>query len=185
MTPAEQVADFNARCPVGAPVTLRRDSGEVLRTTVKYEAQVNAAGDAVVWVNGVAGCYLLERVRPEGEPPAELPAPLRPVTPGDRPYRRSHDWPVQRGILEGAVPEYYSEARALYGDLLPDDVPTGDLWDNRTAAENAVWLIERLRGEAETAAQLRELVSGHGAALGVAPPPWDGRERRKEDRRRG
>lgn len=175
------VADFNERCPVGAAVTLRRDNGQVLETRVKYPAQVYD-GRAVVWVDGIAGCYLLSRVRPAGEPPAELPEDLvrRSPAPGDRPYRRADDWPVQRGILEGAVPEYYSEARRIYGDTLPDVLEIGDLWDNRTAAENAVWLVNHLAG---LLGQLRLMVEGHAARYHAES--WDGLTERRVGERRG
>ncbi|MEK7342472.1 MAG: hypothetical protein AABZ73_01470 [Pseudomonadota bacterium] len=66
-TPGElqrQVDAFNARYSVGQPVILQRDTGEPLRTVTRSEAQILSGHSAVIWVEGVSGCYLLDRVTP-------------------------------------------------------------------------------------------------------------------------
>jgi hypothetical protein len=54
---------WNAVNPVGREVTLTRDNGEQLQTKTRSTAQVLSGHTAVIWVDGVAGCYLLDRVR--------------------------------------------------------------------------------------------------------------------------
>mgnify|MGYP001338012467 CR=1 FL=1 len=52
---------FNKRNPVGTPVTVIKDLGEKIETKVKYPAQVSGH-IAVVWLEGISGCYDLNRV---------------------------------------------------------------------------------------------------------------------------
>jgi sulfopyruvate decarboxylase TPP-binding subunit len=60
----KQCDDFNARVPVGAAVTVLLDSGEVRATTTRSQAEVLSGHTPVVWLVGVRGCYLLDRVTP-------------------------------------------------------------------------------------------------------------------------
>lgn len=55
---------FNAANEVGTAVTVRLDSGEIRETVTTSEAQVLSGHSAVIWLEGVSGCYLLERVTP-------------------------------------------------------------------------------------------------------------------------
>ena len=55
---------FNAAHPVGAAVTVLLDGGEVRETVTTSEAQVLSGHSAVIWLKGISGCYLLERVTP-------------------------------------------------------------------------------------------------------------------------
>ena len=55
---------FNARYPVGQAVTLRRDNGEGFQTVTRSPAEVLSGHSAVIWLEGVTGCYLLDRVAP-------------------------------------------------------------------------------------------------------------------------
>jgi hypothetical protein len=55
---------FNAAHPVGSAVDLLKDNGETLRTVTRSIAQVLEGHTPVIWVRGVAGCYLLDRVTP-------------------------------------------------------------------------------------------------------------------------
>lgn len=55
---------FNAAHPVGAAVTVLLDGGEVRETVTTSEAQVLSGHSAVIWLKGVSGCYLLDRVTP-------------------------------------------------------------------------------------------------------------------------
>ena len=53
---------FNAANQIGAAVTVRLDSGEVRETITTSEAQVLSGHSAVIWLDGIRGCYLLDRV---------------------------------------------------------------------------------------------------------------------------
>lgn len=55
---------WNAEHPVGAAVVVRLDSGEERQTVTRSTAQVLSGHSAVIWLEGVSGCYLLDRVRP-------------------------------------------------------------------------------------------------------------------------
>lgn len=55
-------ADWNEKNPVGTEVTLTRDSGETLKTRTRSEAYVSDAGYPVIFLEGVTGYYLLDRV---------------------------------------------------------------------------------------------------------------------------
>lgn len=61
----KQCDDFNAKVPVGGDVTVMLDGAtEPLKTTTRSEALVMCGHSAVIWLNGVSGAYLLERVTP-------------------------------------------------------------------------------------------------------------------------
>lgn len=49
------------RHAAGTVVDVRLDSGKVLRTRTRSEATV-VCDTAVIWVDGISGCYALERV---------------------------------------------------------------------------------------------------------------------------
>lgn len=53
---------FNSANEVGAAVTVLLDSGEVRETVTTSEAQVLSGHTAVIWLDGIRGCYDLERV---------------------------------------------------------------------------------------------------------------------------
>jgi len=53
---------FNKRNPVGSDVVVIKDLGEQVETKVKYPAQILSGHTAVVWVEGISGCYDLDRV---------------------------------------------------------------------------------------------------------------------------
>ena len=53
---------FNKKHPVGSDVTVILDFGQQKETTIKYPAQILSGHTAVVWLNGISGCYLLDRV---------------------------------------------------------------------------------------------------------------------------
>lgn len=68
---AQRDADaWNATHPIGTLVTVRKDSGEVLETRTRSEAWTLGASchgpghTAVVMVDGIAGGYMLDRVKP-------------------------------------------------------------------------------------------------------------------------
>jgi len=57
-----KVDAFNKRHPVGSAVTVVKDLGERVETTVRHSAEILSGHTAVVWLHGFSGCYLLERV---------------------------------------------------------------------------------------------------------------------------
>ncbi|HET7255589.1 MAG TPA: hypothetical protein VFJ46_17670 [Xanthobacteraceae bacterium] len=57
---------FIARYPVGQRVSVRKDGGDCFITTTRSKAEVLSGHSAVIWLSGVAGCYLLDRVTPIG-----------------------------------------------------------------------------------------------------------------------
>lgn len=60
----KQVDDFNARWPVGQKVSVRKDAGDGVITTTRSAAEVLSGHSAVIWLDGISGCYLLVRVTP-------------------------------------------------------------------------------------------------------------------------
>lgn len=60
----QQLVDqFNASVPVGAPVRVRLDSGELRETKVTMPADLLGGHTPVVWLEGISGCYALDRVQ--------------------------------------------------------------------------------------------------------------------------
>jgi hypothetical protein len=55
---------FNAQTAIGATVRVKKDSGEMVETTTRSRAEVLSGHSAVIWLEGISGCYLLDRVRP-------------------------------------------------------------------------------------------------------------------------
>lgn len=53
---------FNASHQIGAAVSVKLDGGEVRETVTNSEAQVMGGHTAVIWLDGIRGCYDLERV---------------------------------------------------------------------------------------------------------------------------
>jgi hypothetical protein len=47
------------------------DGGEVRETITTSEAQVLSGHSAVIWLDGIRGCYLLDRVTPAAAKAAE------------------------------------------------------------------------------------------------------------------
>ncbi|WP_232252421.1 hypothetical protein [Sphingomonas paucimobilis] len=59
-----QCDDFNAIWPVGQRVRVTKDDGSNIMTTTRSQAQVLSDHTAVIWLVGISGCYLLDRVLP-------------------------------------------------------------------------------------------------------------------------
>ena len=57
-----QCARWNAANPVGAPVNVEMDSGEIRKTVTRAPASILSGHTAVIWLEGISGCYLLSRV---------------------------------------------------------------------------------------------------------------------------
>ena len=62
MTDQQKVDAWNKRYAIGQAVAVRRGEGQVLRTRTRSSAQLLSGHTAVIWVDGIAGCYLLDRV---------------------------------------------------------------------------------------------------------------------------
>ncbi|NIJ07201.1 hypothetical protein FHS31_000797 [Sphingomonas vulcanisoli] len=60
----QQCDDFNARYPVGQAVSMRHDAGDERVTKTRSKAEVLSGHAAVIWLEGVSGCYLLDRITP-------------------------------------------------------------------------------------------------------------------------
>lgn len=55
-------ARWNAENPVGTPVNVQMDNGEVRQTITRTGAQILSGHTAVIWLEGISGAYLLSRV---------------------------------------------------------------------------------------------------------------------------
>jgi len=64
------VAKWNESYPIGTPVSVTKDRGETKETKTRSEAWMlgqssrSQGHTAVVMVEGISGCYSLERVKP-------------------------------------------------------------------------------------------------------------------------
>ncbi|MGO1160405.1 hypothetical protein ACTOV4_00435 [Brucella sp. C7-11G] len=60
---------FNASNPVGTDVLVQKDGQvEPFPTKTRSTAQVMCGHSAVIWLENVSGCYLLDRVTPIARP---------------------------------------------------------------------------------------------------------------------
>lgn len=59
----QQCDDWNAKNRVGCNVVLTKDNGEQYPSVTTSEARVLSGHSAVIWVKGISGCYLLDRVK--------------------------------------------------------------------------------------------------------------------------
>lgn len=48
--------------PIGTRVRVTKDDGAIVETYTNSKAQLLGGHTAVVWLDGIAGCYLLDRV---------------------------------------------------------------------------------------------------------------------------
>jgi hypothetical protein len=55
---------FNGKYPVGQKVSVRKDAGDGVITVTRSKAEVLSGHSAVIWLEGISGCYLLNRVTP-------------------------------------------------------------------------------------------------------------------------
>lgn len=62
MNATEAVTAWNAAHPIGTVVIVRRDNNDLLNTQTKSEAFVARNGQAVIFVFGISGYYLLDRL---------------------------------------------------------------------------------------------------------------------------
>lgn len=61
-----QVAEWNSRHEVGTKVVVRKDDGSKVETATRSKAEVLSGHSAVIWLEGISGCYLLDRVKAVG-----------------------------------------------------------------------------------------------------------------------
>lgn len=55
---------FNSKNPIGTEVFVQLDGvDEPFRTRTRSDAQILSGHSAVIWLDNVCGCYLLDRVR--------------------------------------------------------------------------------------------------------------------------
>jgi hypothetical protein len=54
---------WNTKHPIGTPVILNKDGVGDVETTTRSAAEVLSGHSAVIWLDGVSGCYLLSHVR--------------------------------------------------------------------------------------------------------------------------
>jgi len=63
----QRIDDWNGRYPEGTKVRVTLDDGRQMSTTTRSAAWLLGGHTAVVMVEGISGCYLLQRVRAEAE----------------------------------------------------------------------------------------------------------------------
>ncbi|PWC48204.1 hypothetical protein TSA6c_17435 [Azospirillum sp. TSA6c] len=76
-TPAQlrrEVDAFNKKVKVGDQVTVKKDDGTVVVTVTRGLAFVLSGHSAVVSLEGISGCYLLNRVTPGAPKVLAVPA---------------------------------------------------------------------------------------------------------------
>lgn len=59
--------------PEGTRVVVRKDNGKEYSTTITAGAHLLGGHTAVIWLDGISGCYALERVRKATEADGQLP----------------------------------------------------------------------------------------------------------------
>ncbi len=69
--------------PIGTAVIVTKDDGTEVATTTRSHGQMLGGHTPVIWVDGIAGCYLLERVR-LNKPEADGDTVRSPDEPGLR-----------------------------------------------------------------------------------------------------
>lgn len=79
MTPKQTRAQvacdrWNAANPVGTEVYLTKDGGKIVETKTRSEAYVCNGGYPVIFLEGVSGYYLLDRVQRRIVPPVQAAA---------------------------------------------------------------------------------------------------------------
>src|SRR5882724_10232265 len=58
-----QVKNWNAANPVGTAVVVTLNNGDTKDTVTASAAVVAASGMPVIWLQGISGCYALDRVQ--------------------------------------------------------------------------------------------------------------------------
>lgn len=61
----DSVDAWNSQYPVGTAVVVTKDLGEQVHTKTRSEAQYLPPRTPVIWLDGITGCYLLDRVKAE------------------------------------------------------------------------------------------------------------------------
>ncbi len=63
----QSAQDWNNRHRIGVAVTVTRDDGSKVNTVTKSDAYLLGHGQAVILLEGISGCYALDRVGPADE----------------------------------------------------------------------------------------------------------------------
>lgn len=58
------VENWNLRHPPGTAVRVRKDNDETVDTVTKSKAELLGGHTPVVWLEGISGCYALDRCTP-------------------------------------------------------------------------------------------------------------------------
>jgi hypothetical protein len=75
---------FNAMCPVGGRVAVNTDKSDKPRiTTTRTEAKIMAGHTAVVWMDGISGCWSLGHIEPVPEAKVDDWTAAPPTEQGD------------------------------------------------------------------------------------------------------
>lgn len=59
------VDDWNHKYNIGQKVVVTMDDGTKFQTVTRSEAALLGGHTAVIWLEGIPGCYLLDRVVPD------------------------------------------------------------------------------------------------------------------------
>ena len=62
--PQKSVDAWNAKHAIGTAVQVRKDLGDIAEGVTTTAAYVLSGHSAVIFVSGIRGCYLLDRVTP-------------------------------------------------------------------------------------------------------------------------
>ena len=58
----ERIERWNDRVPTGAAVSYRKDDGTLVQTKTRSRATLLGNHTPVIWLDGVTGCVMLDRV---------------------------------------------------------------------------------------------------------------------------
>lgn len=64
MLAQDEVDEWNAKYPIGTAVIVTKDNGVQVHTKTRSEASVLSGHTAVIWLEGLSGCYALDRCEP-------------------------------------------------------------------------------------------------------------------------
>lgn len=108
--PSESVAAMERRVDewnaehhvIGAAVIITLDDGKEYQTFTRSAAQIMNGHSAVIWVEGISGCYLLDRVR-YGRTSEMLPALVEKMAAGPGPCDENAPLPADARCQEASI----------------------------------------------------------------------------------
>jgi hypothetical protein len=89
--------------PIGTPVRVRKDDGSFVETRTRSMAEMLGGHSAVIWLEGISGCYLLDRVKPIEEEQSEPEPEAAPVPIAHCP-KCGAPWFHDQGFCGGCAP---------------------------------------------------------------------------------